>query len=62
MPAMMKGAMADPDIRAKGSKDAPKMAADAVKSYANVGQQELEARGLDIDETEVLRESAPFRV
>jgi leucyl-tRNA synthetase len=60
VPAMMKAAMADPDIRAKGSKDAPKMAADAVKSYANVGQRELEARGLDLDETEVLRESVPF--
>jgi cytosine/adenosine deaminase-related metal-dependent hydrolase len=47
---MMKASMADADIRAKGSKDAPKMAADAVKAYANVGQKELEARGLELDE------------
>jgi leucyl-tRNA synthetase len=60
VPAMMKASMADADIRAKGSKDAPKLAADAVKAYANVGEQELAARGLDLDETAVLRESVPF--
>jgi hypothetical protein len=57
---MMKAAMADGEIRAKGTKDAPKMAADAVKAYANAGEEELAARSLDLDETAVLRESAAF--
>ena len=60
VPALMKAAMAEADVRAKGVKDAPKMAADAVKAYANVGQQELEARGLDLDETQILSESVDF--
>jgi leucyl-tRNA synthetase len=60
VPAMMKAAMADPDVRAKGSKDAPKLAADAVKSLSNAGEPELAARALPIDEATVLRESAAF--
>lgn len=60
VPDMMKAAMADPDIRAKGAKDAPKIAQDAVKNYANLGAQELDARSLSLDETAILRESAPF--
>jgi leucyl-tRNA synthetase len=60
VPAMMKAAMADPDIRAKGAKDAPKLAADAVKALANLGEAELAARGLALDEAAILRESVPF--
>lgn len=60
VPNMMKAAMADADVRAKGAKDAPKMAQDYAKSYANLGESELAARGLAIDETAVLRESAGF--
>ena len=60
VPNMMKAAMADPDVRAKGAKDAPKMAQDAVKNLANLGEQELSARGLPLDETAILRESVPF--
>ena len=52
--------MADPDVRAKGSKDAPKLAADAVKNLANAGEPEIAARSLPIDEAVVLRESVPF--
>ena len=60
IPDMMKAAMADADIRAKGGKDAPKMAQDALKAYANLGAKELAARALPLDETEILRESIPF--
>lgn len=60
VPAMMKASMADPDVRAKGSKDAPKLAADAVKSLANLGEAELAAKSLPLDEAAILRESAPF--
>ncbi len=60
VPALMKASMADPDVRAKGSKDAPKLAADAVKALANLGEAELAARSLALDETAILRESVPF--
>lgn len=60
VPNLMKASMADPDVRAKGSKDAPKLAADAVKNLANLGTQELEAKGLKLDETAILRESVAF--
>ena len=60
VPDLMKAAMADPDVRAKGGKDAPKMAQDAVKNYANLGPEELSARLLELDETAILRESVPF--
>ncbi|HET6405584.1 MAG TPA: leucine--tRNA ligase [Candidatus Thermoplasmatota archaeon] len=60
IPDMMKAAMADADIRAKGGKDAPKMAQDALKTYANLGAQELAARAVPLDETAILRESIPF--
>jgi len=60
IPDMMKAAMADADIRSKGGKDAPKMAQDALKLYANLGAAELEARGMPLEETRILRESIPF--
>lgn len=60
IPDLMKAAMADPDVRAKGGKDAPKMAQDALKAYANLGAKELDARALELDETAILQESAPF--
>jgi hypothetical protein len=52
--------MVDVDIRSKGGKDAPKMAQDALKTYANLGSKELDARALKIDETAILRESQAF--
>ena len=58
--AMMKAAMADPEIRSQGAKDAPKLAADAAKQLANLGEAELAARALPLDETAILRESIPF--
>ena len=60
VPHLMKAAMADADVRAKGGKDAPKLAADAVKTMANLGEQELAARAMPLDETAILRESAAF--
>lgn len=60
VPNLMKASMADPEVRAKGSKDAPKLAADAQKSLANLGESELAARSLALDETAILRESIPF--
>ena len=59
-PDRMKAARADADIRAKGGKDAPKMAQDALKAYANLGQKELSARAMPLDETGILRESVAF--
>ena len=60
IPDLMKAAMADPDVRAKGGKDAPKMAQDALKAYANLGASELAARAIALDEISILRESVPF--
>jgi leucyl-tRNA synthetase len=60
VPALMKASMADEVVRAKGARDAPKLAADAVKLYANAGESEVAARGLELDETAILRESVPF--
>lgn len=60
IPDLMKAAMADPEVRAKGGKDAPKMAQDAVKLYGTLGAAELFAKGLPLDETAILRESAAF--
>lgn len=60
VPNLMKAAMADADVRAKGAKEAPKLAGDYAKAYANLGERELAARGLDIDEKATLAESVPF--
>ena len=60
VPNLMKLAMADADVKAKGVKEAPKMAQDAQKAYANLGPAELEARAVELDETRILQESAPF--
>ena len=60
VPNLMKLAMADTDIKAKGTKEAPKMAQDAQKAYANLGAAELDARSVELDETRILQESVPF--
>jgi leucyl-tRNA synthetase len=60
VPNMMKTAMADADVRAKGGKDAPKLAQDAVKALANLGASELDARAVELDEAHVLQESVVF--
>ncbi|HEX2021535.1 MAG TPA: leucine--tRNA ligase [Candidatus Thermoplasmatota archaeon] len=57
---LIKAALADPDVKAKGAKDAPKLAGDAVKSLANLGPDDLATRALPLDETAILRESVPF--
>lgn len=60
IPLLMKAAMADETIRAKGGKDAPKLAADAVKTLANLGAADLDARAIPLDEAHILTESAEF--